>query len=61
LTPLKNKKNRDEELAPNNTVGIAAKKAVADAEAKSKIIQKQKKEQPKQMLIEATFEKSVDD
>jgi hypothetical protein len=54
LTPLKNKKNRDEELAPNNTVGIAAKKAVADAEAKSKIIQKQKKEQPKQMLIEAT-------
>ena len=38
VSALKNKKNRDEELAPNNTVGIAAKKAVADAEAKSKIV-----------------------
>lgn len=46
-TPLKKKNQSREELEPNNTAGVAAKKAVAEAEAKGKIVKKQPREQPK--------------
>lgn len=39
--PQANKKD-DSELVPNNTAGIAVKKAVAEAEARATIVKKKK-------------------